>query len=85
MMIKCSQMIVDLTKIDTMISKKNTCSTKILGFSNGPSWLIDHCLLMDMSILTKGSRHVFFDQSTWLKWLIWLIHPIKLHNLNQNV
>jgi hypothetical protein len=37
MMIKCSQVIVDLTKIDTMISKKNTYSTKILGFSNGPS------------------------------------------------
>jgi hypothetical protein len=30
------------------------------------SWLIDLFVLMDMSILTKGLKHVFFDQSTWL-------------------
>jgi hypothetical protein len=41
-------------------------TTKILSFSNIPSWLTRLFLAMDMSILTKGSRHVFFDQQTWL-------------------
>jgi len=38
--------------------------------SNILSWLTGLFLPMDMSILTKGSRHVFFDQLTWLQWLI---------------
>jgi hypothetical protein len=36
-MIKCNQVIVDLTKIDTMISKKDTRTTRIYGFTNGPN------------------------------------------------
>jgi hypothetical protein len=39
---------------------------------------------MDMSILTKGLKHVFFDQSTWLDRLTWLIHLVKLENVGQN-
>jgi hypothetical protein len=54
------------------------------GFSNGSSWLADLFLLMDMSILTRGLKHIFFDQSTWLGWLIWPIYLVKLNNLNQN-
>jgi hypothetical protein len=30
------------------------------GFSNGSNWLIGLFLLMDMSILNKGPKHVFF-------------------------
>ncbi len=37
-----------------------TLSTiRILGFSNGSSWLIDPFQLMDMSILIKGPKHFF--------------------------
>jgi len=54
------------------------------GFSNGSSWLADLFLLMDMSILTRGLKHMFFDQSTWLGWLIWPIYLVKSDNLNQN-
>jgi len=54
------------------------------GFSNVSSWLIDLFLLMDMSILTKGPKHEFFDQSTWLGWHIWPIHLVKLNNLSQD-
>jgi len=39
---------------------------------------------MDMSILTKGLKHVFFDQSTWLEWPIWPIYQAKLNNPSQN-
>ncbi len=39
-------------------------------------------LLMDMSIWTRGVKHICFHQSTWLKRLIWLIHPVKLDNLS---
>jgi len=53
-------------------------------FPNGSNWLIGPFVLMDMSILIKILKHVFFDQSTWLKWLIWPIHIIKLNNLSQN-
>jgi hypothetical protein len=59
-------------------------TTRILGFSNVPSWVIGLFKPMDMSILTKGSRHVFFKQPTWLEWLIYLIHLVKLNNPNQN-
>jgi hypothetical protein len=41
-------------------------------------------LLIDMSILTRSSKHVFFYQSIWLKWLIWPIHLVKLNNPSQN-
>jgi hypothetical protein len=43
---------------------------KILGFSNGPSWLIGYFLLMDMSTLTRGSKHIF-----------WPINLTKVNNL----
>jgi hypothetical protein len=42
-------------------------STRIIGFSNDSNWLISFLILMDMFILTKGMKHVFFHQSTWLK------------------
>lgn len=38
----------------------NRVTTKIFGFSNNSSWLIDLCLLMDMSISIKGLNHVIF-------------------------
>jgi hypothetical protein len=50
------------------------------GFSNVSSWLIGIFKIMDMSILIRGSKHVFFDKSTWLKWIIWPIYLIKLNN-----
>jgi hypothetical protein len=59
-------------------------TTKKNGFSNGSNWLIGFFLLMHMSILTRGSKYVFFYQSTWLEWLIWPLYLIKLNNLNQN-
>jgi hypothetical protein len=43
-----------------------TFTTKILGFPNAPSWLTSPLWQVDMSNLTKGSKHVFFDQPTWL-------------------
>jgi hypothetical protein len=53
-------------------------TTRILGFSNSANWLTCLFWLMDMSIYTKGPKHVFFDQSTRIKWFIWPLHPIKL-------
>ncbi len=43
--------------------KENDSRVTIIkhGFSNVSSWLADLFLLMDMSILTKGPKHVFFD------------------------
>jgi hypothetical protein len=38
--------------------------------------------LMDMSILTIGPKHASIDQSIWLEWRIWPIHPIKLNKVN---
>jgi len=67
------------------ISQLSQNTIKILGFSNISSWLIGLLLLMDMSILIRGLKHVFFYQSTWIKWFLWPIHIlIKLNNLNQN-
>jgi len=54
------------------------------GFSNSSSWQTGIFLLMNMSILIKGPKHVFFDQSIWLRWLIWPIHLVKLDNPSQN-
>jgi hypothetical protein len=34
------------------------------GFSNGSSSIIGLFILMDMSILIKGPKHVFFDESS---------------------
>ncbi len=70
------------TKFTPCIFLSNT--TRILGLSNGSSWPTSPFLLMDMSILTWWMRHVVFDQSTYLKWHIWLIHPINLDNPSQN-
>jgi len=67
------------------ISQSSQNTIKILGFLNISSWLIGLLLVMDTFILIKGLKHVFFYESTWIKWFIWSIHIlIKLNNLNQN-
>jgi len=39
---------------------------------------------MDMFILIRGLKYVFFDQSTWLEWFFLSMHLVKLHNPSQN-
>jgi hypothetical protein len=47
-----------------MFSKQKIDTTSIItkhGFSNDSSWPTSFFLLMDMSISTRGSKHVCFD------------------------
>jgi hypothetical protein len=55
---------IPLNELLINISQLSQNTTKILVFSNNSSWLIGLLLLMDMPILIRGPKHVFFDQWT---------------------
>jgi hypothetical protein len=57
---------------------------RILGFSNSLSWLTSFFLLMDMSILTRGLKHIFLINQLDYNNLFWSIHLVKLNNPSQN-
>jgi len=76
-------------------NKLTTLTTKILGFSNGPSWLISLSWLMNMYILIRGQgfewhvylltrQHGWNDLFDYL--LIWTFSQIehKIDNIGQN-